>query len=208
MFLKENYDFPFYRLGIYPRNASGIIGIFTSPFIHSSWSHFFSNIGPVFILMTMLKVFYENVFNIVMSGSLLLTGILVWIFGKEVFHVGASGVIYALISFIFWSGIFKGSNKSIVLGLIILIIYSSYFDGLKPREGVSWESHLFGAIVGVFLSFLLKNVNSDESEESIEPIESKELFFDKEVFVNTKEERYLKYLEEQNSRQNDESKIN
>lgn len=118
-----------------------------------------------------------------------LTGLAVWLFGRQVYHIGASGVVYGLISFVFWSGVFRKNFKSIVLSLVIIILYSGYIEGVLPGEkGISWESHLLGAIVGVFVSFLVRNVKDEHELEERASYEDEnyeeKYFFDRDVFEN------------------------
>jgi len=39
-----------YKLGILPRNFSGLVGIFTSPLIHGGFSHLISNTAPLIFM--------------------------------------------------------------------------------------------------------------------------------------------------------------
>ena len=95
----------------------------------------------------------------------ILSGAAVWCFARPVYHIGASGIVYGLISFIFWTGIFRRNNKSIILSLVIVVMYSGYFYGIVPnQDGISWESHLFGAVVGVFVAFILKDLVEPSTE--------------------------------------------
>jgi len=124
----------------------------------------------------------------------LLTGAAVWLFGRSVYHIGASGVVYGLISFIFWSGVFRRNIKSIVLALIVTILYAGYLEGIVPlKEGVSWESHLLGAIAGIFVAYFLKSLIEREEEirdpwanESNEPTE---YYLARDTFEMTRSER-------------------
>ncbi len=139
----------------------------------------------------------------------LLTGFSVWLFGRSVYHIGASGVVYGLVSFIFWSGIFRRNIKSIVLALIVTILYSGYLQGIVPfQEGISWESHLLGGIVGIIVAFLFKGI-IEQDEEQPDPWANEstdqEYYLARDTFEMTKEERriaeekaaYEKWLEEQ-----------
>ena len=119
-------------------------------------------------------------------------------FGREVLHIGASGVIYGLISFIFWNGVFRRNIKSIVLALIILMLYSGMFLGVLPNQpGISWESHLIGAIVGIIVSFMFRHeVEKDEIptyqvdvEDAHLLDEEGEYFLDRDTFSKTRNER-------------------
>jgi membrane associated rhomboid family serine protease len=173
-----------YKLGIFPRNFSGLIGIFTSPIIHGGFSHLISNTAPLVFLGLGIFYFYPKVaykvFTIIYLGS----GILVWIFGREVYHIGASGIIYGFVSFVFFSGIFRKDNRSIALALVVIFLYGGLIWGVLPvQEGVSWESHLFGALVGIIPAFIFRKIDPPqkydwEDEESDTPSNKLEVSYD------------------------------
>ena len=151
-------------LGILPREIVGLKGIITAPLIHGDWGHLVSNTVPFAALSAVIFLFYRRVAVKSFMLIYLLTGLAVWLFGREVWHIGASGVVYGLLSFVFWNGVFRRSFRSIAISLAILVLYSGYFFGIVPgQEGISWESHLYGALVGIFISYLFKNhLESDE----------------------------------------------
>ena len=189
----------FTRWGIFPRDWDGIVGIIAAPFVHSDWQHLMSNSLPMFMLLSMVMVFYKRVAIPSIVIITFFTGFTVWLFARESYHVGASGVVYGLVSFLAWTGIFRRNLKSIVLALVILMMYSGYFHGIVPtKEGVSWESHLFGGIVGIFTAFLFKDVKEEDEEVRPEPrVESQEkaeYFLPRDAFEMTKEERYYQSL--------------
>ncbi len=197
--IEETSGLRFTKFGIYPRDVSSLTGILTAPFIHSDWKHLISNSFPLFALSTIMVVFYKRLIVATYIGIILLTGISVWLFARESYHLGISGVVYGLIGFIFWAGLFRENTRSIILSLVILIAYSGYFQGLTPEEGVSWESHLFGAMSGAFLAFAFKNIEVDEEELFKEKttninIEISTKFFSPDTFLFTKEERELRDL--------------
>lgn len=175
-----------YRLGILPRNLSGLIGVFTSPLIHGGFSHLISNTAPLIVMGLGIFYFYPKVaykvFTIIYFG----TGILVWIFAREVYHIGASGIIYGFVSFLFFSGIFRKDNRSIALALVVVFLYGGLIWGVLPVEkGVSWESHLFGALVGIVPAFIFRKVDPPkkydwENEEPDTPVEKLEVSYDPE----------------------------
>lgn len=180
------FNLPLNRLGVLPRVPSGLKGIFTSPLIHSDFPHLMSNSAPAIILLTMIFVFYRKVALKSFVLIYILTGIAVWLFAKNAWHIGASGVVYGLVSFVFWTGIFRRNIKSIVLALVVTILYSGYFAGIVPTEpGISWESHLFGAIVGIFVAYLFrKQIDQDElvDEYARQEYETEEHFFEPDTF--------------------------
>lgn len=185
------------RWGIYPREWDGFLGIFRSPFLHSDWGHLLSNSAPMLVLTVIMMNFYRRVAIPAFFVIMTFTGFVVWLFARESYHVGASGVVYGLIAFVFWSGIFRRNSKSIILALLIAMVYGSFFQGIIPQpeeEHVSWESHLYGALVGIFTAFLFKNtIEKDEvpppnpwaNETNDQP------FLPSDIFDMTRHERYL-----------------
>lgn len=180
--------------GIFPRETDGLLGIFTAPLVHGSWEHLFSNSAPFFVTTTIIHFFYKRVAWASFGFIYLLTGAAVWMFGRSVYHIGASGVVYGLVSFIFWSGIFRRNIKSIVLALIVTILYSGYLGGIVPfQEGISWESHLLGGIVGILIAFLFKGIIEQDEEDrdpwAQEEYEDAEYYLPRDTFDMTIEER-------------------
>ena len=98
------------KLGLLPRNLIGLLGIFTSPLIHGDFSHLISNTIPLIILGWIIFSFYPKVAYILFLFIYFFTGLLVWIFARQVFHIGASGIVYGFVSFLFFSGIFRRDN--------------------------------------------------------------------------------------------------
>jgi membrane associated rhomboid family serine protease len=185
-------DRSFTTWGILPRKVSGLRGIFTAPFIHSDWDHLMSNTVPLFTLSLITVVFYKRIALASILMIYVLTGAMVWLFARGNYVVGASGVVYGLVSFVFWSGVFRRDAKSVVLALIVLTVYSGLFAGILPQEErVSWESHLFGALVGIFTAYLFKNVKADDSVEEVETRENYEesYYLPRDTFAMTKSER-------------------
>jgi membrane associated rhomboid family serine protease len=142
------------RFGIYPLTTQGLPGILFSPFIHADFTHLFNNSVPLFFLSIALFYFYSEVALRVFTWTYLFTGILVWIAGREAWHIGASGLVYGLASFLFFSGIIRRYFRLIALSLLIVFLYGSMVWGLFPGvyKNVSWESHMLGFFSGVILA--------------------------------------------------------
>jgi len=186
----------FGTLGVYPRKQFGLKGILFSPLIHSGWPHLLSNTPPFFVLTFILFFFYRRAAVPSFASIYLLTGLTVWAFARDnAFHIGASGVVYGLVAFVFWSGIFRRNVKSIVLALVVVAYYSGMFAGIVPtEERVSWESHLFGALVGIFVAFWFKNRLDQDEKKPVwswenEPSPEERYFLDRDTFDKTKAER-------------------
>jgi len=185
----------FGSLGIYPRKVFGLRGVILSPLIHGDWQHIISNSAPFFVLCVLIIYFYPKVAIRSFAMIYILTGLAVWLFGRNVFHIGASGVIYGLVAFVFWMGIFRRSLRAIVLALIVLFLYSGLFVGIVPNQeqNISWESHLMGALVGIFTAYWYKgDIEKDEqpTAPSLEGEESdRSYFLDRDTFDKTMKER-------------------
>jgi membrane associated rhomboid family serine protease len=179
------------------RRNWGLRGIVTGPLVHGSWEHVFSNIFPLFFLSALVLLFYRKVAMQAFWMIYLLTGLTVWLFARPVSHIGASGVVYGLVAFIFWNGIFRRSIRSIMLAVVVMLLYSGMFMGILPQQdGISWESHLFGALVGIVTAYWFRGVLEDEEAAvaSADPFADergveKVSFLPSDVFDKTKAQR-------------------
>lgn len=196
-------------LGNLPRDLWGLTGILFSPLLHGSLDHIVSNSIPFMVMCTSIFYFYEKVAARGFIMMYFLSGIALWLLGNLFFcgtefnrscslpHIGASGVVYALLSFIFWTGVFRKSLQSIILALVVTVMYSGYFAGIGPNQegNVSWEGHLFGALVGIFTAFYYRDELEDHEIESMKDIyanqnHKKETpFLNQDAFLMTKLER-------------------
>lgn len=152
------------QFGIIPRTFSGLIGIGLAPLIHGNYYHLISNTVPLFILLLVLFTFYNKQAFGVIIGSVIIGGLLVWIFGRSASHIGISGLIYSLAAFLITAGILKKDIKSLLISVLVIVFYGSLVWGVFPgRFGISWEGHLFGAIAGILIAFAtLKNGKASE----------------------------------------------
>lgn len=145
------------HLGIFPLKWEGLIGIITAPLIHADLKHLFDNSIPVFFLSLALFYFYREVSYQVFFLSYLSTGLLVWLVGREAYHIGASGLIYSLAAFLFVSGVLRKNRNLLAISMLVIFLYGSMIWGLLPYDyKISWESHLMGAITGVALAFIYR----------------------------------------------------
>lgn len=159
------FDYNFTRYGILPQKLVGLRGVLFSPFIHSSTTHLFNNSVPLAVLSASLFFFYKEVSVKVLLFGTLLTGLLTWSFARESYHIGASGVVYMLFSFIFFSGILRKHYRLVALSLIVVFLYGSMIWYVFPiKERISWEGHLSGFLVGLFLTFFFKSKGPQKEE--------------------------------------------
>ncbi len=144
-----SFFLPVNDYGIQPRSLGGAIGIVTSPFLHANFGHIFSNTFPLFILLCLLAGSRVDTLAIVVSISLG-TGLLLWIVGRDLNHVGASGLIFGLIAFLILSGFKERRPMALLAAFIALFFYGgTLIWGVLPTDpAISWEGHLCGAVVG------------------------------------------------------------
>lgn len=145
------------RFGIVPRQVSGLDGVLFSPFLHSGFGHLISNTIPFLILG----------FVIAMSGAIrvlqvtvivgLVAGLGVWLFaGSNTITVGASGIVMGYATYLISRGVFSRRAFELLVGVVIAVVWGGMVLGsLLPKDGVSWQAHLFGGIGGVLAAWLL-----------------------------------------------------
>ena len=154
------------RYGVYPGSLQGLPGIVFAPLIHSSFSHLFANTAPLLILGTALLYGYPRSARIVIPAVYLVTGLSVWLFGRQVWHIGASGLTFGFMFFVFTIGALRWDRKAIALSMIVFLLYGGMIWGVLPgRPGISFESHLSGAVIGLVLALLLRNADPRPPEK-------------------------------------------
>ncbi|MDT0558397.1 rhomboid family intramembrane serine protease [Ichthyenterobacterium sp. W332] len=147
----------FKSFGIRPLDFEGLRGVIFSPFIHGNIEHLYNNTIPLFVLSMALFYFYRPISWKVIFYGILLSGFLTWLIGRPANHIGASGLIYVLVSFMFFKGIFAKHYRLIALSLIIIFFYGSMIWYVFPiKEGMSWEGHLAGLITGLFFALIFR----------------------------------------------------
>ncbi|MCB9033562.1 MAG: rhomboid family intramembrane serine protease [Chitinophagales bacterium] len=168
-------------LGIYPRAINSLLGIITSPFIHGSFEHLISNTFPFIILMLLFLYTHQRYSFLIFGLIYLSTNILVWIFARPAYHIGASGLVYGLASYLFFTGFYRNNMLSIAVSLIVALLYGGLVWGIVPYDSsVSWEAHLFGAICGFVVAILFRNTHqTDDTTDDFEENTDDRKSFDK-----------------------------
>ena len=170
----------FSQWGIRPGTVSGLKGIIFSPFIHSSFNHLLSNTLPLLILIWFLFYFYNKIALSVFLLLWLLSGVTTWLIGRGSVHVGASGLVFAILFFLFFSGLFRKYIPLVAVSMIVAFIYGSTVWSIFPvtelvDPSISWEGHLSGAISGLLLAIIFRKqgpqkppvVWDDETDEEV-----------------------------------------
>ncbi|HBG41403.1 MAG TPA: rhomboid family intramembrane serine protease [Porphyromonadaceae bacterium] len=181
----EGLSLGIFQQGILPREVRGLPGIVFSPFVHSSVSHLFSNLLPLLLLIGFLFYFYNKIAFRSLLSLWLLSGFFTWLIGRQAYHVGASGLVFALVFFLFFSGLFRKYIPLVAVSMVIAFIYGSMVWSMFPfaeyvDADLSWEGHLSGAFAGLIIAFVFRRhgpqkppveweEEEDENEEEVNP---------------------------------------
>jgi membrane associated rhomboid family serine protease len=156
--LDRSLDLQLYRFGVFPQAAGGLPGILFAPLIHGSWYHVISNSFALLILGTALLYGYPRAARPVLALVYIGSGIGVWLFARDSYHFGASGLTHGMMFFIFTTGILRRDKLSVALSLIVFLLYGNMIWSIFPQEpDISYESHFFGAVTGTLAAFLFRD---------------------------------------------------
>jgi len=143
------------QYGIIPRSIDNIFQILSAPFIHISFGHLFNNLIGLSIFSSLCLLRSVRFYLGSSLFIILISGLLVWLFGRSASHIGASGWIFGLWSLLIAIGLFDRRFKNVLVTLLVLFLYGGMIYGILPTDPrVSFEAHLFGAITGVICAFI------------------------------------------------------
>lgn len=142
--------------GIEPREIGSAYTIATAPWLHADFGHLGSNLAAFVVLGSLVMLQGLRYFVKASALIIVLGGALVWLFARDATHIGASGWIFGLWSLVIALAWFDRSPRNIAIALAVVFFYGGMVFGVLPTAGyISFESHLFGAIAGVFAAFTL-----------------------------------------------------
>jgi membrane associated rhomboid family serine protease len=143
--------------GVRPRELAGLAGVFLAPLVHSGFAHIAANTLPLLVLGTTMLLLYPNSALRALPVIYLGPGVVVWLFGRSSVHLGASGLIYGLVSYIFLAGLLRRDRRAIAASLVVAFMYGSLTLGFLPLPPeISWETHLAAAVIGALLALALR----------------------------------------------------
>jgi membrane associated rhomboid family serine protease len=146
--------------GLRPREWSGLVGVVTAPLVHSDFGHLFTNSLPLATVGAAMLFLYPLSATRVLPLIYLGPGLLVWIFGRDSVHLGASGLVYGLVSYVFVAGLLRRDRRAVAASLLVVLMYGSLAWGVLPiQPGVSWETHLSAALLGVLSALALRRLD-------------------------------------------------
>ena len=146
--------------GVRPREWLGLVGIVTAPLMHGDFAHLVANSVPLLVLGATMLFLYPHATLRVLPAVYLGTGVLVWLFGRDSVHIGASGLVYGLVSYVFVAGLLRRDRRAIAASLMVVMLYGSLAWGVLPiQPRMSWETHLAAAAIGVLMALALRRLD-------------------------------------------------
>lgn len=143
--------------GIYPQSNLPVPGILFAPWLHGGAFHLFMNTLPFMVLSWFVMLRGVGAWLAITLFISVISGLMVWWFGRDAYHIGASGLIFGYFGYLVFRGLFERSFSSVVIATVVMIFYGGMFLGIIPVSSkVSWESHLFGMLAGVLAAWLWK----------------------------------------------------
>jgi membrane associated rhomboid family serine protease len=143
--------------GILPREASGLDGVLWAPLLHGNWAHLVANTVPFLLFGFLAMAAGLGRFIAVTATIWLLGGLGVWLTAPPgVVHIGASGLVFGWLTFLLARGFFARSGRQILLAVVLFVYWGGTLFGVLPGQpGISWQSHLFGALAGLLAAWLV-----------------------------------------------------
>ena len=153
-------DLELRSFGVRPRQLAGLPGILLAPLLHGGPLHLAANSLPLLVLGTGMLYLYPSSALKVLPAIYLGPGIAVWLFAAGGNHIGSSGLIYGLLGYVFVAGVIRLDRRAIAASLLVAFLYGGMVWGVLPiQPGMSWESHLAGALIGLVMAVVLRRLD-------------------------------------------------
>lgn len=153
--------------GILPSSSNPFPGILLSPLLHGSILHLALNTIPLAIMAGLISLSGATRLALVSLFIVLVGGLGVWWFGREAYHVGASGLIFGYLGYLVSHGLFTRRFANLAVSIIVFLTYGGLLFGALPRTGmVSWEAHLMGLVAGIAAAWFSAKFPPSQAAES------------------------------------------
>jgi membrane associated rhomboid family serine protease len=152
---------PVAAMAVTPGEAAGLLGLLTAPLLHGSAAHLAANASALLILGTLAGAVYPRATLRALPLMWLGSGLGAWLLGDAgTRHLGASGVTHGLMFLVVTLGLLRRDRPSIAAGMIVMLFYGGSVLAVLPHgDGISWQSHLGGALAGVLSGFLFRGLD-------------------------------------------------
>lgn len=136
--------------GLYPRDTQQLEGLLLWVFLHGDFRHLTMNTMPLLLLGWFVALRGPLFFIQISLFITLAAGIAVWLFARESWHIGASGLVFGYFGFLVLRALTESSLTALLLGAVTLIYYGGLLVGVLPgADHISWEAHLAGLLAGL-----------------------------------------------------------
>ncbi len=144
-----------------PRELAGLRGLLGGPLLHGSLAHLFANAGALLLLGTLAGTVYPRATLRALPLLWLGSGLGAWLLGEPgTRHLGASGVTHGLMFLVFTLGLLRRDRPAMAAAMIAFFLYGGMLLTVLPQQpGVSWESHLGGALGGLLAAFWFRDAD-------------------------------------------------
>ena len=134
-----------------PGRPDGLLGVLAAPLLHGSVTHLASNAFALLVLGTLTVAQFPRATRFTVPLAWATSGLVAWLLGDAgSHHLGASGVVSGLVFLLLALGLLRRDRPSVAAAMLALALFGGALLGVLPREpGISWQSHLGGAIAGV-----------------------------------------------------------
>lgn len=141
-----------------PREAVGLLGLLGAPLLHGSLGHLGANAVSLLLLGTLAGSVYPRATMRALPLLWLGSGLGAWLLGEAgSHHLGASGLTHGLMFLVFTLGLLRRDRAAIAAAMIAFFLYGGMLLTVLPQEpGVSWQSHLGGAVAGITCAFAFR----------------------------------------------------
>jgi membrane associated rhomboid family serine protease len=143
--------------GVRPRDVAGLAGILLAPLMHGDFAHLLANTPSLVVVGSALLYLYPGSAFKVLPAVYFGPGIAVWLLARGGTHIGASGLVYGLVAYVLVAGLIRRDRRAIAASLVVCFMYGALVWGVLPiRHGVSWETHLAAATIGVAMAIAFR----------------------------------------------------
>ena len=175
-------SFDWSPFAVAPHDMGGLLGILTAPLLHGSVEHIVANASSLLILGTLAGSVYPRATAWSLPFLWVGSGLGAWLLGDAgSHHLGASGVTHGLMFLLFVLGLLRRDRAAIAAGMIAFFFYGGMLLTVLPHEaGISWQSHLGGALGGVIAALLFRRLDPalprkryswEDEEETVAPLD-------------------------------------
>lgn len=146
------YLFSCYRSSLL--NPLTYVRLITHVLGHNNWNHFVNNFIYILLVGPMIEEKFGSVnLLIMMLITALVIGIIHILFSKKRI-LGASGIVYMLITLSSATNIISGKIPLTLILICLFYVTNEIYNSIVKKDNVSHLSHLLGIICGIVFIFV------------------------------------------------------